>query len=270
MSSKETFIERCPHDNENPYAQISRNLIRDQSISPECRWLLIYLLSMEKGWKISAKQIWQHAKGFIGRDKVWKLIKEACEAGYMNAVHMTKGNLRMGVKYYLSELPKFKNSNNFSDALVFSAPKLSAPKISARKKEHSKERTLERNPPLTPPSPPAIKKESLLSPEEEEIIDQRVRDRKSNEPIVKMNAYKKAVRENFLADKQEAEKGSKILLERVLKHKAEAYSHDLKTYKGFKVYALDDRVECTYPTGRMIVIPYSVTDEEWKKKIVWS
>src|SRR5947209_14298432 len=39
-------IERCPHDGENPFAQISRDLIRNKTISLECRMLIIYLLSM--------------------------------------------------------------------------------------------------------------------------------------------------------------------------------------------------------------------------------
>ena len=97
MKNVEQFIERCPHDEENPYALISRALLRDQTISPECRWMLLFiLLSMDKGWKISAKQLWNHTKGFIGRDKIWKLIKEAVEAGYIQASHVQVGNLRRG------------------------------------------------------------------------------------------------------------------------------------------------------------------------------
>jgi hypothetical protein len=96
-------IQRCPHDKENPYTMVSTALIRDASLSPECRWLLIYLLSNAPGWKIKVKQVAAHVKGHIGRDRVRDLFNEACDAGYMRKEHVF-GNY----KYYISETPKFK------------------------------------------------------------------------------------------------------------------------------------------------------------------
>lgn len=101
-------IQRCPHDAENPYAQISRALIRDQSISPNCRWLIIYLLSNKDGWKISTAQVAKHVKEFLGRDNVWKIFDEAIEAGYILREENKNGNLKNGYRYYVSESPKFK------------------------------------------------------------------------------------------------------------------------------------------------------------------
>lgn len=266
-SPQEIFIERCPHDSENPYAQISRHLIRDQSISPECRWLLIYLLSMDRGWKISVKQIWAHTKGFIGLKKLYKIIKEACEAGYMKSEIKFKGNLKQGVKYYLSETPKFKDSNNFSDAAVSGAPKLDAPKSAEHKKELSKEENKKKSPPPLPPPKDASKEN--LTEEEEDFLLKKEMQRKSDEPIKCRSKWRKAVLKDFREKRSDEEKASKLLLERVLSHRAEAEKHDLKTFKGFKVYACDDRVEFCYPTGRQIVVPYSVSEEEWKNKVVW-
>lgn len=100
-------FERCPHDKENPYAQISRELIRDETISFACRGLLIYLLSMKDGWKISAKQIINHCKGQYGRNAVYGLIKEGVEAGYIKIEKFKVGNL-LRLKYYVSESSKFK------------------------------------------------------------------------------------------------------------------------------------------------------------------
>jgi len=104
----DTF-ERCPHDAENPYAQISRSLIRDETISPECRWMLIYLLSNSDGWIIKVKQIINHLKGFAncGRDRIYEIIGEAIESGYMLRVEYLKNNLKR-YKYRVSETPKFK------------------------------------------------------------------------------------------------------------------------------------------------------------------
>ena len=101
-------IERCPHDEENPYTLVHNGLIRDSSISPECRWLIIYLLSNKSGWKISIKQIINHVKGFIGRKSVYKILNEAIESGYMKKEITKKGNLNQHIKYYVSEKPKFK------------------------------------------------------------------------------------------------------------------------------------------------------------------
>lgn len=109
---EEDSIERCPHDKENPYVMISRNLIRDNSISPECRLMIIYLLSMdEKKWKINPKQLINYFQPHWGRDKVYEWIEQAIDAGYMkkeevkNSIHP---NLKGKVKYYVSETPKFK------------------------------------------------------------------------------------------------------------------------------------------------------------------
>lgn len=135
--SENLSIERCPHDRENPYAQINRDLIRDESISPACRWMIIYLLSNKDGWKISVKQIWEHTKSHhgYGRESIYKLIKEACKAGYMNKVSRKEGNLKR-YKYYLSEFPKFKNSNNFSDIPDSGKPVAGSPQSGTVKKEH--------------------------------------------------------------------------------------------------------------------------------------
>jgi hypothetical protein len=105
-----TFIQRCPHDKQNPYVMINRALIRDNSLSPECRWLLIYLLSNTDGWKIKVKQVVNHVKGHIGRDRVYELFNEACDAGYM------KREEGFGVcHYFISETPKFKKSLQFPE-----------------------------------------------------------------------------------------------------------------------------------------------------------
>jgi len=107
-SREKSTIQRCPHDKENPYAQISRALIRDDSISPNCRMVLISLLSNDdKSWVIRPTQLYNQFKKHIGRDAIYKIINEAIEAGYiMREQYLEGGFLRY--KYYLSEEPKFK------------------------------------------------------------------------------------------------------------------------------------------------------------------
>lgn len=132
-ATKGPYIERCPHDKENPYAQTSRALIRDPNLHPSVCWMLIYLLSMKDGWKITPTQIINHVKGhkYCGRDMVYKWIKEACEAGYMKKEEWLDGNLKR-CRYLLSEYPKFKKS--------FPDPGSQDPQTKDYKKEHKKKK----------------------------------------------------------------------------------------------------------------------------------
>lgn len=108
-SREKATIQRCPHDKENPYAQISRDLIRDNTISPNCRMVLIYLLSNDdKTWVIRPPQLYKQFKQYLGRDAIYKIIDDAIKAGYIKREEYLEGNFKR-YKYYLSETPKFKN-----------------------------------------------------------------------------------------------------------------------------------------------------------------
>lgn len=166
-------IERCPHDKENPYAQISRNLIRDKNISPGCRMILIHLLSNdEKSWVIRPRQIHEAFKPYFGRDKILKLLNEAIAAGYMKRVtyvEIVNGKSLLRYKYYLSEMPKFKKS---LQQPCFQGTEAQGTKDQGTLEEQyeKKENLKKDNPPLSSPPKPKPKKEkniSLRSEEEE-------------------------------------------------------------------------------------------------------
>ena len=131
-------IERCPHDNENPYVLINNKVLRDSSISPECRWLIAYLLTNDKGWKISRQQVVNHLKGIKGRDSTWKLFEEAIEAGYLKRIEIRvknpKGGYLKGARYVLSETPKFKK--------CYRTPENQTSGGQGTKKEQGKEETI--------------------------------------------------------------------------------------------------------------------------------
>lgn len=103
-------FERCKHDKENPYLMVSNDLIRDSNISPNCRWLIIYLLANKDGWVINIKEVLENVKGLIGINKLYSIVKEAIDAGYVKREEIKNGNIRVGVKYFVSERPKFKSS----------------------------------------------------------------------------------------------------------------------------------------------------------------
>lgn len=102
-------FQRCPHDKENPYCMISRELIRDKSISPECRWLIIYLLANRDDWKIHMREIVNHCSGHVGRNRVYEVVNEAINSGYMRREEYLVNNMTR-IRYFISESAKFKKS----------------------------------------------------------------------------------------------------------------------------------------------------------------
>lgn len=110
----ESSIHRSSHDRENPYTMILNDLTRDHNISPECRWLVTYLLTNVDKWTIRQKDIAKHVNNFWGRDKVAKVFDEALESGYMMREEYTENNLKR-YKYYVAERPIFKKSFRYTD-----------------------------------------------------------------------------------------------------------------------------------------------------------
>lgn len=165
MSSEqnEPTFQRCPHDQKNPYVMVSNNLIRDNRLTPECRWLLIFLLSNAEGWIIRQTHLVKHLsvhKGY-GRDSIRNIIKEACSFGYMKMVKEKEGNLSR-IKYYISESGSFstkdyEDSKNVTDALNSSAPEIRPLTDRCLKKDQSsvpseEEKTICKKESASPPS----------------------------------------------------------------------------------------------------------------------
>ena len=141
QKSKVFFVPDADEPNQR-YIICPSSLARDQEISPNCIALLIYLSSHAPNWRINIKQLCNHYKKFLGRDKIYSLIKEAIKAGYMKKEERLENNLRRTF-YILSVEGKFKksfprpenqevensnniytNSNNFSDVLKSSTPRI--------------------------------------------------------------------------------------------------------------------------------------------------
>lgn len=111
MSDNLNTIQRCPHDEANPYFMLTRALVRDNTISPNCRFMLIHLLSNKDRWEIKVSQIINEFSKWDGwgRDNVYKYIKEAVKAGYIRKEkYFVKGLTR--IRYFLSEAGSFKES----------------------------------------------------------------------------------------------------------------------------------------------------------------
>lgn len=167
-------IQRCPHDEENPYVTLNVNVLRDKNISPECSWLICYLLTNKEGWKINRRQVINHLQGRKGRDSTHNIFAEAMEAGYMKRVDILVKNPKGGTlrrcKYYLSETPKFKKILLHTEN---QEPGNQSPENKDDKVIPSPSSIISKNPPLSSPPKKAFVKKSAekksLRSEEEEI-----------------------------------------------------------------------------------------------------
>lgn len=185
---EETFIERCPHDPENPYAQISNALIRDKSISPECRHLIIYLLSNKDKFRISVKKLTKDFADWFSRKRVFKIINEAIDAGYMKREQERKERGRwQRTKYFVSEFAKFKKclpSSQIRDPVNFPVEELLQEEDYYEEKELKQEKPVATAPDifpsLDPPKPREKEQRSDAELEFEKYFFERLRQNKPN------------------------------------------------------------------------------------------
>lgn len=218
----ENTIQRCPHDKQNPYTMVLNTLIRDNNISPNCRLILIYLLSMKNDWVIRMSQLCKEFKDHLGKDNIYKIINEAIEAGYMSREQYLKNNL-LRYRYYLSEEPKFKKCFRYPDSQDTGAQD---PENQETLYKNKKELCEEYPPPSVPPEPripkPPPKKEvSLRSEEEDSLVKELLKDTilspKETKRILESNHSAEAIRHAVqIAKTQEVKKSFMGLLLKIL------------------------------------------------------
>ena len=87
---------------------LENKMLRDDSISLEARGLLGNLLSNDDGWKISVKAMTHYlynpeilgiVDSGIGKDKIYRIMKELIAAGYMERVTIRESGRIKSVKY---------------------------------------------------------------------------------------------------------------------------------------------------------------------------
>jgi hypothetical protein len=79
------------------FVVIPNDLAQHRGISFELRGLLLYVLSKPVHWKISAKDL--QNEGVIGKNKVYSIIKEGINAGYICKLNKTDQGKFAGVEY---------------------------------------------------------------------------------------------------------------------------------------------------------------------------
>ena len=159
---------------------VSQELINDHSISPNCRLVLIALLSNKDDWNIHVAQLIKQYNGWFGRVKMYDLINEAIKAGYIKRDIYRVNNLNR-CRYFLSETPKFKkclrlstfqdvedrNAENHHDKQVLSKTKIISNKDykeSNSQNVHNSESSPPIRPKAAPPPDPSTPDPAPLKP----------------------------------------------------------------------------------------------------------
>jgi len=130
-------IQRCPHDRQNPYAQINRKIFTDPDLSWEAKGLLAYFISLPDDWKIKVPHlVTLYDKRGGGEKAIYRIINELIEAGYCTRIRISHENGHFGETIYnISEFKKSLPHSREGDA----------ENARAEKGDYNKEEVLQRN-----------------------------------------------------------------------------------------------------------------------------
>lgn len=138
MNPKESIFERCPHDKENPYVMVSREMAQDPTISPKAKGVLLYLLSLPHDWKIYHSQLQQGLN--VGEDYVNSSLDELIEAGYVDRTRERIKGIYQPYKYKIREFKKsLPNGENQTGLASPVNPELQKNDKIKRQEENKKE-----------------------------------------------------------------------------------------------------------------------------------
>lgn len=102
MAKKKTIYRNASR--ENPYAQIIRKMLQDETLSLEAAGALVFILSLPETWEFDFD--WFRTRRRIGRDKALRLVRELIAHRYCRKVRErdSKGRL-LPVVYEFSDDP---------------------------------------------------------------------------------------------------------------------------------------------------------------------
>ena len=107
MSERITVI-RAPRDRDHAYFAISRALAQDTRLSYEARGVLAYLLSKPSDWEAQVPDLMR--EGHTGRERMYRILRELREAGYIHRerTRLANGTFEWG-PYRVFEVPHAEN-----------------------------------------------------------------------------------------------------------------------------------------------------------------
>lgn len=95
------------------YTAIPNEILNNQNLSIEARWMLCYLLTKPDNWVVRVTDI--QAAGGLGRNKTYEHLKELCEAGYVVKQEIrNKEGIYSGVEYLVRDVPETTSDMSLS------------------------------------------------------------------------------------------------------------------------------------------------------------
>jgi predicted transcriptional regulator len=100
---KQVRIQRGKHDKEHPYANISKKMLRDMSLSPRDKGALCYLLSLPDNWEAHPRQVAESLG--ISKNQMYDILKCLIQTGYASKeeIKCSKGRFSKVVYYFYEE-----------------------------------------------------------------------------------------------------------------------------------------------------------------------
>jgi len=261
-------ILRVIHDKKNPYVVINKDSIWDPSLSLQAVGLLARLISRPDNWQIYVAELAKVCD--LSKETINKILRNLIERGYVARIQTKKAKTdgsyknRFGsYEYWIFETPKTKEeiSNILSETVLSSSITDGLDKVAPTK--YLPIPSNKKNPPLPPPAEKQVAKET---PEEEEEISRRLRERPSTCPPIKsMKSWRKAV----LQEIRSRETREQASFKERESHQIEATSRDMtKNLDGELVCAYGKWVE--FSAGSKVrTVPYDLPHAEWKNQVRW-
>ena len=109
----EQFIIRERH--RSGFSILSNKIWDDNKLSVEAKGTLGYLLSRPPNWRVRPTQVARKLR--LGRDKLYRIINECIEAGYVVRQQERKGGVFKSVTYYVRDVASL-SSTGLSDAAL--------------------------------------------------------------------------------------------------------------------------------------------------------
>jgi hypothetical protein len=147
------------------WTQVNNQIIDDERLSMEAGMLMVWLISRPPGWVINISHL--RERFTIGKDKLYKLVRELEQAGWLKRVPIRESGKFATVRYVILDAldgeiePHPEKPCPRKPAPVFSASDSSASSnTTSLIKTHSTKTHSTKTHPSTPLSPPSSEKES--------------------------------------------------------------------------------------------------------------
>jgi hypothetical protein len=145
----EQFIQRGRH--KSGFAVLSNKIWEDDKLSIEAKGTLGYLLSRPANWRVRLTQVAKKLK--IGRDRLYRIVHECIEAGYIERRQGRKGGAFRSVSYFVNDVASLSHTD-LPEAAQPEAAQPEAANQEALIRKNSNKEDSEQIISASPPAPP--------------------------------------------------------------------------------------------------------------------